>query len=603
MTEESKQNEITRLVSYTIIGKIKKFEAGKLLNDLQLVAYAARDKKVLGSAPINNDGVFEIKYMYKGSGRENKPIGTYLIIGPSGSADQILKIKHSRAFLSSRAFSKASNGYLCKQKDPFDFSEHDIYKYKSFFTYSGYIRTCSPLVENASHPCPLGCGDPGSLSTSENLVYIRISRGGKIIGDDIPVSDGSESPESISGKFSLKEVVNSSIPPVSRTAFVEIYQKMGGITNIIYSGDLTFENNFPKYVCIDRDTANIIEIPVPDGAGAGRSFGFSRVGYTPIEYINQVTGFVDSSGAPTDSTIPKFKDFAFGGELHLYGNIGEDLLIGGESGGCQVKYFRIKYKHLDTGNEGYIHAPFSNAREPRAGEGEALICESMGPLPLSETKDIIGVYRYANPYETAALYPGTDINDWQSKGLLLKVWPQDLDYTYGKYRLTIEPLDSDMKSVDVETPNDYYAEFVLLIDNDISALTGDIKDIEGVAACGFLDLRPYTPGDVELNIQFDIENSRGTLGEFQLVAEWGKNSSELLLEGKYPSYPGKTPITPPEWKGEKGIDIEKIRTWVECAHQFRLWARRRVTNGITEEYWITVSTKHITILSKNVYNP
>lgn len=609
--QEQKIKRETESMDYIIKGKIKKDDLEKLPDELPVMAYAARDRRVLGSASVNEDGSFWIKYKYKVSGKEKKPIGVYLIIGPKLPGDQILKTKLERKFLSSKGFKRASPRYMyeLKFKEAIPLPEkykrryeETIMAFTAGFTYMGYIRTCSPLIEDPAHPCPLGCGNPGSLSTSEHHVYVRIAREDSIIGDDILLSDGSESEESISGEFSVTEIIPGLwIFPFGRTALVEVYQKIGGIANMLYSGSHTFKDNLPQYICIDRDEVEIIEIPEPEGAGVGNSFGFTRVSNIAIDYINQSTGYADSSGA-TDSATHKVKDFAFFGELHLYANIGEDLLVDASTGDCRIQYIRVKYEHLDTGTEGYIQTSFGNAREPREGEGED-ITETMGPLPLSETGGMIGVYRYANPYETAALYPGKEINDWVFKGLLMVIYPSSLPFNYGRYRLTVEAYGTDMAEVsiaDVEN-NDFVEEFNLLIDNDISALTGDIKDIMGTGACGFLDRTGIGLGETfGITVEFDINNSRGNLRDFELTAHWGANCVEILSEGEYPTYPG---ITPPNWYGESGISTTENKAWVQCAYQFRLRAHRRVTNGFSNETWREVFTKHITILSDNPYDP
>lgn len=609
---EEKKQKIKRekeLTDYIIKGKIKKDDLEKLPDKLPVMAYAARDRRVLGYAPVNEDGGFEIKYKYRVSGKEKKPIGAYLIIGPKLPGDQILKTKLERKFLSSKGFKRASPRYMYEFEEAIPLSEKYKIRYEGTlmafannFTYMGYIRTCSPLIEDSAHPCPLGCGNPGTLSTSEHHVYVRIAREDSIIGDDILLSDGSESDESISGEFSVTEIIPGLwIFPFGRTALVEVYQKIGGIVNPLYSGSHTFKDNLPQYICIDRDEVEIIEIPEPEGAGVGNAFGFTRVSNIAIDYINQSTGYADSSGA-TDSATHKVKDFAFFGELHLYANIGEDLLVDASTGDCRIQYIRVKYEHLDTCTEGYIQTSFGNAREPREGEGDDLITETMGPLPLSETGGMIGVYRYANPYETAALYPGKEINDWVFKGLLMVIYPSSLPFNYGRYRLTVEAYGTDMEEVsiaDVEN-NDFVEEFNLLIDNDISALTGDIKDIMGTGACGFLDKTSITPGEFDLTVNVDINNSHGNLRDFQLAAHWGANCKQILKAGEYPTYPG---ITPPEWEGESNISTTVSKAWVQCAYQFGLRARRRVTNGFSNETWIEVFNKHITILSYNPYNP
>lgn len=605
MEEEQKIKREEELTDYIIRGKIKKEDLEELPDVLPVMAYAARDRRVLGSAPVNEDGSFEIKYGYKFSGKEKKPIGVYLIIGPKLPGDQILKTKFERVFLSSKGFKRASPRYMYEFEEAIALSETNKRKYEKGvlefatpFTYNGYIRTCSPLTEDAGHPCPLGCGNLGTLSTSEHHVYVRIFHEDNLIGNDILVSDGSESEESISGGFRVTEIIPGLwlFPPFlsyRRPALVEVYQKIGGSTYMLYSGNHGFEHDHPQFICIDRDEVEIIEIPELEGPGVGNSFGFTHVGNISVDYINQSTGYADSSGA-TDGVTHPVKDFAFFGKLDLYANIGDELQVDDLTGDCTIQYIRVKYEHLDTGTEGYIQTPFGNAREPREGEGDEDITETMGPLPLSETGGMVGMYRYANPYDT--------INDWVFKGVLMVLKPSSLPFNYGKYRLTVEAYGPDMAEVGIATPenNDFAEGFNLLIDNDKSALTGDIKDIEGTGDCGFLDRMGIIDPTFGITVEFDITNSRKNLRDFKLTAHWGKNCAKELERGEYPTYLG---IIPPEWDGERGIETTKHCAWVDCAHQFRLEARRRVTNGYSDETWREVSTKHITIRSGNLYDP
>ncbi len=590
------------LVDYIIRGKIDPEDLKKVSKEVPIEVYAARDRRVLGSAPVNEDGSFEIRYEYKASGKDKKPIGAYFIIGPKLPGDQILKTKLERRFLNSKGFKKASPEFMYEFEKKISLGPVWLKKYDSaiikvLFTYKGIIRTCSPLHEDIA--CPFGCENMGSLSTSENRVYVRISRGDTVIGNDIEVSDGSDG--ALTGEFSITKSWYWLLHPISpiEIPLVEIYQKIGGITNTLYSDYHEFENNLPVYFCIDRDDVEIIEIPEPEGPGTDDSFGFTQVGNIPIDYINQSTGYPDSSTA-TDSATHKVKDFAFCGNLHLYANIGEDLLIDTSTGDCKIQYIRVKYEHLDTGTEGYIQVPFGNAREPREGEGDDLITETMGPLPPSDTGGIVGVYRYANPYETVMSYP-REINDWVFKGLLMVIQPSSLPFNYGKYRLSVEAYDADMDFVAIadEADNDYAEEFVLIIDNDTSALTGYIEDIMGTGACGFLDRTSIGSGiPFDIEVEFDIEDSRGNLRDFKLVAHWGAGDLEILSDGEYPTYSG---IIPPYWYGESGITATGNKAWVQCAYQFRLSARRKVTNGFSNQWWREIYNKHITILSNNSY--
>jgi len=598
------------LAEYVVKGKVSRKDLKEISQELPLYAYATRDRKVLGSAPVKNNGSFSVDYRYKITGRKRKPIGVYLIIGPKLPGDQILKTNLERKFLSSKGFKKVGRKYMypvektCRMMK--NIYEALIFGFKHTFTFKGNVMSCSSILEDPAHPCPLGCFGGEVLSTTDNHVYVRLFTESEIIALDIPVSNGSDG--AFPGEFSYKKTWYSPylyLYPMTEECTVEVYQKIGSITNVLYNATHVFQSNLPQYFCIDRDDVEIIEIPEPEGAGSGNSFGFTRVGNIPIDYVIQnetspFGGYADSSLA-TDSATHKVDDYAFGGELHLYANIGEDLLLDPVTGDCKIKYIRVKYHHLDTVTEGYIQSSFGNAREPRAGEGIGLVTEAMGPLPTSETGGMVGVYKYANPYETAALYPTKpEINDWVYKGLLLVLPSSSFPFNYGIYRLTLEAFDNDMNPVtdiEIESENDYDMEFILLVDNDHSALSGDIKDIMGTTACGFLDKRGIMDA-FDITVDFDVNDTRGNLRYFKLTTHWGSSESLTLSQGEYPTYPG---ISPPIWMGDSGISAIENRQWVQCAYEFRLRARRRVTNGFNNESEKEIATKHITIQSDFPY--
>jgi len=212
-----------------------------------------------------------------------------------------------------------------------------------------------------------------------------------------------------------------------------VYQKTADGEHILYSGDHYFYDNQEDIVFIDRDKVEIIptpDLPTPSG---GYYFGFERVGNVPVECIFKPTdpdlpsdkfiGYVDSSGDKINTILGsadlKVKDYAFGGTLHLYGNVGEyygkQLINGVDMSQIPIKYFRIKYNYehpetLEKINDKYISNTFMNTKKIVGGTST----EFMGPIhkhPNTGVK-IPPTFVYPNPYET-----DTD-KDWKYRGLI-----------------------------------------------------------------------------------------------------------------------------------------------------------------------------------------
>lgn len=600
-------------MEYCIKGIVDTENLQDVLQKGPIVAYAVRDRRVLGSARVKENGRFEIKYKYKCFGKDQKPYGVDLIIGPELPGDQILKTEFERRYLNSNGFKKVNPWeYTILEKiellDQWKIHFDDIYwKKKCEFTYTGFVYTCSPL--NIPPGGQAGCVSQDALSSAEAEAYIRLTRipTGKIIAEDIEID--------LTGKFEHTHTYSSLICfylPVH--AGVEVYQKTDEGDHILYTGNHTFNHNIAVDIFIDRDKVEIITKPPNPTPGTANYFGFERVGNIPVECIYKAgdpdlpsdgfIGYVDSSGDRPGITLGdadlKVKDYAFGDYLHLYANIGEEFSESYpgtvDMSNVKIKYYRIKYSYYnpeteETIGDTYLSLPFYNTRKTPTGTA----AEFMGALnthPDTSVPLTQPTYIYPNPYETAAN------KNWKYRGLIYVLNTYALPRKYGLYTFTIEPLDSDMNLVSVADTDDCVLQ--LLIDNDHAALTGKIEDILkdsiSTPVCGIIDLTGTAwCAKTILKVKYTVKDAHGNLRAFTLTAHYGVDKEiKFALTGNTYSRSGTTPI----WEGVENQETSKDHAWEQCAYEFRIVASRRVTNGYYTITWKEF-TYHITIINPN----
>jgi hypothetical protein len=614
-----------KLADYTITGKVSPDDLKKISTNVPIVAYGIRDRRVIGHGPVKEDGSFEIHYKYKVFGKDKEPYGVDLVIGPELPGDQILKTKLERKFLSSKGFKPASPKWKYEidesihlgDKWHIEFDRIKLYM-NCEFTYTGFVYTCSPL--NIPPGGQAGCVDQEALSCPGGDVeaYVRLSRGSHIIAEDIEIN--------MTGKFETTIHWHSFIclyiwAPVT----VEVYQKTDTGEHTIYTGDHYFSNNIAQDIFIDRDKTEMICTPPDPTPGTGNFFGFERVGNIPVEAIykeGEVTGefgagvpvpdafvgyvnSVDKPGVILGDADTKVKDYALFHVLHFYGNIGENFgtpYTGGvDMSDVSIKYFRIKYSYVNPETteiigDTYISVPFDNTRKITGGT----TTESMKVTTHPVTGDPLAIptYIYPNPYETNA------DKDWKYRGLMLVFNTSTLPRKYGRYTFTIEPLDADMNPVTTIADT---ADCVLslLIDNDHGALTGEIENIlrqtgaiwVGTNVCEVVDLTGTPAGNSSnIKVEYNLNHSHGNLRDYKLSAKYGKDHSVSFgLVGNTYSRSGMSPY----WYNVDEAAEENL-VWQKCAYEFRLEARRRVTNGFTTKWWEEF-TYHVMIDSNNPY--
>jgi len=606
------------IIEYSVKGNIDHRKIKDLSNDITLMAYAIRDRRVLASSPIEEDGSFNITYNYKSFGKKGTPYGVDIIIGPELPNDEILQTDLERTFLSAKGFKPLGTQLTYHIAEPVVVTPqipHLPHFHKCHFTYTGFVYTCSPLRTPPGGQ--EGCQNPNVLSCASGEVeaFIRLKRGKHIIAEGIEIEP--------TGKFKMtkkwwRPYFCFYFP---QSIDVEVYQETDTGEHILYNGKHTFSDNIAEDIFIDREKTEIICIPPKPTVEGGNFFGFERVGNIPVEAIYQadeITGefgtsvpvpdefvgyanSVDKPHVTLGSADLKLKDFAFYSTLYFYGNLGEKFgkvyNNGIDMSKVKIKYFRLKYSYInpetgETIDNEYISVPFNNTRKTTTGT----TTENM-KVNTSATLNI-PTYTYPNPYET-----DSDKN-WKYRGLMLVLNTKTLPYAYGKYTFTLIPLDKNMNEItDIEDSKD--CVLTLLIDNDYKALSGEITNVGNVNACATIDLT-HTAQNVPntISVKYKLNHTHKHLQEYQLLAKYGKNesvkippSTSSLLDHKSYLRSGLAP----HWQK---VDENKSFTtiWEKCAYQFHLRVRRRVTNGFTTKSWEGF-TYHVSIDSNTPYTP
>ena len=88
-----KKDDVTK---YTIVGRVDPKEISDILEEGRVMAYAVRDRRVVGRAAVEQDGSFKIKYQYDPVRKATAPYGVDLIIGPKLPGDEILRAGFER---------------------------------------------------------------------------------------------------------------------------------------------------------------------------------------------------------------------------------------------------------------------------------------------------------------------------------------------------------------------------------------------------------------------------------------------------------------------------------------------------------------------------
>lgn len=624
------QEEAKNQANYRIDGKIDLKVLEKVPRGLGLRIYAVRDRKVLGSSPINKDGSFNIKYKYErySKGRKELALGLSLIVGPALPGDEILKEKVSKPFLPPTKFKKIEEEW-CATVSPeiiqkaISPSIIDKYLIPWWETYCYEWRPCVQVLACSSIQGELCFNEypltPIRVRIHEvcwPLIYPIFGPGPQKYTKVVAEGDTDQF-----GYFkaNITKCKKLFILPLYKTLgyLVEVGQIIDGMFVSVYKDPddqlRELKNDLCEEVHIDKT-----EVVIPEDAEGlltGNEFKFTRIGDIPVGYINQdptspFHGYANSMAA-TDSATLKVIDSAFYGQIKLYANIGSGIVNA-------VKYYRIKlsYEIEGTTVDDYIQVQFQNLRESTPAEiptSGPYKTEFMGPINDN-------IYTYPNPYDTAA------DKQWVFKGLVMVLNTNTLPRPHGKYTFTLEPLDSS-KNLISNIDNPEKLSCTILVDN--TSPTGSIGDIKGpgnqlVSACGFLEL-PFVKSDVRIcdtkiytrnvvagkvSVPFSAQDEAGHINKIIVQAHFGESKCDtpvtLVGAGKKPAigcdgtldwqnYASDVPSTQrPIWSGRNDYCASSVQEWDECAYQFRLTIYKRVTNGNVRYPW-WVFYKHITI--------
>ena len=599
-------------LNYKIRGRIGSESLKKIGKRIPLKVYAIQNRMVLGSGPVKDDGEFEIRYNL--FAKNNEASGVDLVFGPDLPRDQVLKIRLPRKFISASNFKKQENLYVYElpivELSEVFLQPLFIFNFKHEMTYVGFVYTCLPLTTlNSGQE---SCMNPLALSSVDEIAFARISTASKLIVEDIEID--------ITGRFTYTDVWYDMffyIYPMTSQVTLEIYQKTDQGDHSLYKNSRQFVDNVPQFIYLDRGKTEIIHRPPEPTLAQGSFFGFDRIGNIPTACIyeqkpatkppppsNDFIGYVDS--IPGD--IPnvqlgdadfKVKDYAFGGTLHFYVNLGENFgnkigttIIDMEK--IPIKYFRILYSYQDKNGQKqseYINSIFDNTRKIQNGTAT----ERMGPFttpPNNPNVTVAPYYIFPNPYEI-----DPDKN-WLYRGMVLAYNTLLLPTNYGRYKFTIEPLDENLSIVNYPgTQNNIKGEdceLTLAIDNDFDALKLKITNVSHIPeysftpACGIMDFTK-TAENKSVAVDFSVVDDHGNLRDFSLKADYGLNDVVHIVD--WTSYVRPLGANPNPYWSPGSQTAQKVQTggWTQCAYSFNLQANRRVTDGFT-----TTPTKEFT---------
>ncbi|MCD4702810.1 MAG: hypothetical protein K8R64_00660 [Methanosarcinaceae archaeon] len=618
----------TKGADYKIDGKVDPKLLKELPEGLALRAYAVRDRRVLGSSPIEDDGSFNIKYKYGIYEKNDKrlAIGPSLVIGPNLPEDEILKEKFPFAFMPPEKFKETKGEWFGTvpaktTKEMLSPSVLERFIQPWWKIYCHEWRPCLEILSCSSISGGL-CYNQHPLPDVRVRIYevrwpmlIRFGTKAKKYTTLVAEGDTDEF-----GYFRTHKTIckKPTMVPFFTTLgyIVEVGQVIDGMFHSIYRDPDDQLRDLKNDLCeeVHIEESEIIEPEGAEGLLTGDTFKLTRIGNIPVGYINQdptssFHGYANSSLA-TDSATLKVVDSAFYRGIKIYANIGAGIVN-------TVKFYRIKCSYEVEGIlvENYVQVPFYNLRESTPAEKPI-----SGPYKTEYMGPTDSTYAYPNPYEMAV------DKQWVYKGLIMKLDTRTLPLPYGKFTFAVEVLDAAKNPVTVDDPDDLAC--TILVDN--TPPTGAIADIIGpsgsAAACGFLklpDFGTYTACDGNtrkqvngrITVPFSAQDEHDNIYKLTLGAHFGDVcDAPVTLVG--PGQPPEISMTPgatgcggtseyriysdvpavqhPNWDGDEDYCASKDKVWDECAYQFRLTIHKRLTNGEIKYPWWNF-TKHITI--------
>lgn len=623
--------------NYKVTGKIDPKQLEDIPEKANLTAYVMRDRKLLGSAPVQEDGTFSVEYAYEVYSEEDKiqPLGVQLTFAPIVPDDSIVNEKFKKSFLPSGDFKSEGEMFYAEASKAVIESA-----FEREFIIDWFRKICI-----TRDPCVqvLTCSsiESGVCYHEKDLANARVRihevRQSLLLGPwptpnppyTVLVDEGDTDS---SGRYWAEWTIchyRYIFPFYITLGYrVEVGQIIDGAFQQIYMDPEDELRDLPNGVCSEVyiPETDVIQPTDPEGELTGSTFKLTRIGNIPVGYIEQNAasdfyGFANSSSA-TDSATLKVTDSAIGRTIKLFANIGAGLL----SGSNEMRYYRLKYSYESDGTtyENYFTIPFRNLREATDAEKPITgpyVTENLGPIVGPDSQR--NVYEYPNPYDL------TVDKQWVYKGLIMVINTRSLPLTHGRFTITIEPLKADMSELTSEITNPQDLSFTMMVDN--TAPTVSIDNIGGpygsTVACGFLDLdfnSNYTACDGHtrkqltgtVTVPYSVNDNQGNLWKLRVFADYG-DVCDRRLNMQTVDYTDTTivPVSQrPSWSGgsftasstgkNSTTDVNgnpipgsQLNTWDQCAYQFTVRVSKRVSNG-EHAYYAWDFEKHITLKDK-----
>lgn len=306
-------------------------------------------------------------------------------------------------------------------------------------------------------------------------------------------------------------------------------------------------------------------------AGVTTGFVFNNVGKIPTSEITKTgvsAGLANVSPAVSGALgVYPHKDAPFGGNLWIHGLFG--------SSDDSVRYYRL------------YAAPWTGNTPPAAGAFQPVTD------PLSKVKYTIGPGGVVSAAlvnvgpDANGMYLRTESGYWAHPDLKV-IWNTQA-LPNGRYDLLCKAYNQFL--VEVPLPANTLSKLTLRVDNSpVEATINAVKDRNGatIPECGIIPLATATQ-----NLQFDFTASHpnGFLRDYTLDVLFGRNRYGGVIATD--RYAGSHDSTPPIWNGVTGVVSNSapaqasgaLLPWSSCAHQFRLTAWARTTDGFGHLYY------------------
>ncbi len=316
-----------------------------------------------------------------------------------------------------------------------------------------------------------------------------------------------------------------------------------------------FTYNYPARFYYDFSNLHeIILARSPDYPSGTVGAVIGGVGLIPASTI--INGYAQTGS----SYYVAVDEAAFGGRMNLIGNrvTMQDLWNRG------ARKYKMLHQIGSSGSFSSIHQNWVNYR----WNGTTYVLERFGP-------------------DTADMYPLLDPSlDYSIDDLLLQ-W-QSVGFPAAIHQFKAEFFDNSNNPVSAPSQ-----VLELMVDNNLPHV--DIVDIKhgarSVSACAIEHMRDARDG---VRFQITVEDAEEHLKDYYLTAHWGDGQSDTIHSDTYAAH--RAPDH--KWRGVQNLMVPS-GVWVPnrtCAHQFRLTAYPRVTNGYGYIWHHNTDTRHVTLI-------